>query len=90
MLSKKRYIFQPGEQKFVLTNVDIGRRPGKLSLLLKSCEDGGLRFLSEGFLCPTMRGEVTVKLLNPGETKIHLSAGSPVAFLVLTPFVKSS
>ena len=54
----------------------------------KPSEAAGLRFLSEGFVCPTKRGELTVTLQNPTENKIFLSAGSVVGFVVLTPFVK--
>ena len=92
VLSARKCTFYPGEVKLVCTNVSITRRPGRLSLLLKPSEKpseaAGLRFLSEGFVCPTKRGELTVTLQNPTENKIFLSAGSVVGFVVLTPFVK--
>ena len=92
VLSARSYTFYPGEVKTVWTNVSITRRPGRLSLLLKPCEKPfetvGLRFLSEGFLCPTRRGELSVSLQNPTENTVFLSAGSVVGFVVLTPFVK--
>lgn len=92
VLSSRSYTFYPGEVKLVRTNVSINRRPGRLSLLLKPCEKpyetAGLRFLSEGFLCPTKRGELTVTLQNPSENKVFLTSGSLVGFVVLTPFVK--
>lgn len=92
VLCARSYTFNPGEVKLVWTNVSITRRPGRLSLLLKPgekpSEAGGLRFLSEGFLCPTKRGELSVTLQNPTENKVFLSAGSVVGFVILTPFVK--
>ena len=92
VLCSRSYTFYTGEVKLVWTNVSITRRPGRLSLLLKPCEKPfetvGLRFLSEGFLCPSRRGELSVTLQNPTENKVYLTAGSVVGFLVLTPFVK--
>ena len=71
--------------------MNIARRPGRLSLLLKPCEkasdNGGLQFLSEGYICPSKRGRVSVTLQNHSENKVYITSGTLVGFLVLSPFV---
>ena len=88
VLSSHKASFGPGEVKNIQTNVSVTRKPGRLSLLLKSPETIPLRFLSEGILDPTMRGCLSVTFENLSSTNIHLAAGSNVGFLILSPFIK--
>ena len=78
----------PGETRKFLTNIEIGKKPVKLSLLLKSAEMAGVRFLSEGYINPTWKGRVSVTLQNANCANAIIPAGTVVAFLILSPFVQ--
>ena len=79
---------QAGETRRLLTNINIGKKPGKLSLLLKPSELAGFRFLSEGYLNPGRRGRMSVSLQNSNCSNAIIPAGTVVAFLILSPFVQ--
>ena len=81
-------ILKPGQIQEVQTNVIIKRKCGNLSMLVLGSEDKSIRFYSEGYVNPNMRGRITVVLCNPHCADIHLSAGTIVGFLILAPFVK--
>jgi deoxycytidine triphosphate deaminase len=55
---------------------------------MKPPENLGLRFLSEGFISPSFRGDISVGLQNANHEEVHLSAGTVVGFLVMSPFVQ--
>ena len=88
LLSNNDIILKPGQIQEVQTNVIIKRKCGNLSMLVLGSEDKSIRFYSEGYVNPNMRGRITVVLCNPHCEDIHLSAGTIVGFLILAPFVK--
>ena len=81
-------MFQAGETRRVLTNINVGKKPGKLSLLLKPSELTRFRFLSEGYLNPGCKGRLAVTLQNSDCSNAILPAGTVVAYMILTPFVQ--
>ena len=81
-------VIKSGEMKTIQTNVNITRKSGKLSILLKGPENLPLRFNSEGLLNPAFRGILSVCFENATSENIHLSAGSNVGYLILTPFIQ--
>ena len=80
-------VFAPGEQKIIKTTTEIARKAGKLSMLMKPPDNLTLRFLSEGFISPSFRGDISVSLQNATNEEVHLSAGTVVGFLIMSPFV---
>ena len=87
VLSNHPSVIKPGEIVSIQTNIRVTRKVGKLSLLLKSPEGLPLR-LSEGLLNPAFRGNLSVYFENPTSENVNLPAGSNVAFLILSPFIK--
>ena len=81
-------MFQAGETRRVLTNVDISKKPGKLSILMKPSELTRFRFLSEGYLNPGCKGRLSVTIQNSDCSNAILPAGTVVAFMILSPFVQ--
>ena len=88
ILAADDHKFLPGKEGTVRTNTSITRKAGKLSMLLKPAENLPLRCLSEGLISPSFRGSLSVKFENWSSNDIHLSAGSLLAYLVLTPFIE--
>ena len=80
--------FEPGQTRRILTNVDIGKKPGKLSLLLKSADLSGFIFQSEGYINPTWKGRISVCLQNCHCSSALIISGSVVAYLILSQFVQ--
>ena len=87
VLSSHNEVLESGQSKKIETNIRIGRKPGRLSLLLKPAENLELRLLSEGFISPMLRGKIPVVLQNPSPEGQHLPAGSIVGYLILVPFI---
>ena len=87
VLSNHPTVIKPGEIIPIQTNINVTRKAGKLSLLLKSSEGLPLR-LSEGLINPAFRGSLSVYFGNPTSVNVHLPAGSNVAYLILSPFIK--
>ena len=88
VLSNHSVIIGPGEIITLETNLSIGRKAGKLSLLIKPPEGLPLRFLSEGLLNPGFRGRLSVKFESPSSVNVHLPAGSITGYLILSPFIE--
>ena len=88
ILASDDFKFLPGQEGKVRTNTSITRKAGKLSMLLKPAENLPVRCLSEGLISPSFRGLISVKFENWSSNNVHLSAGSLVAYLVLTPFIE--
>ena len=80
--------FPPGEIMKIKTNLNITRKPGKLSMLLKSCEHFPLRFISEGFINPAFRGKLTLHLQNLNDKDIYINSKSLIAYLIMSPFIQ--
>lgn len=87
VLSNHSSVIKAGGAISIQTNINVTRKAGKLSLLLKSAEGLPLR-LAEGLISPTFRGNLSVYFENPTSENVHLPAGSNVAYLILTPFIK--
>ena len=87
VLSNHPSVIKPGETVPIQTNIKVTRKAGRLSLLLKSAEGLPLR-LAEGLINPSFRGRLSVYFENPTSENVHLPAGSNVAYLILTPFIK--
>ena len=88
VLGSYNEVLESGQTKKIETNIRIGRKPGRLSLLLKPAENLELRLLSEGFISPMLRGKIPVVLQNPSPEGQHLPAGSIVGYLILVPFIR--
>lgn len=88
ILAADDHKFLPGQEGRVKTNTSITRKAGKLSMLLKPAENLPVRCLSEGLISPSFRGPLSVKFENWSSNNVHLSAGSLLAYLVLTPFIE--
>ena len=88
LISKEKCALNPGEVKRVCTTLKISRKPGKLAMFFKPPENLPLRFLNDGYINPSFRGEVVVQLQNPNSTVYYCPAGTVVGFLILTPFVQ--
>ena len=88
VLSSNNEVFESGQSKKIETNIRIGRKPGRLSLLLKPADNLELRLMTEGFISPMLRGKIPVELQNPSLEGQHLPAGSIVGYLILTPFIR--
>ena len=88
ILALDDYIILPGQGGKVKTNTSITRKAGKLSMLLKPAENLSLRCNSEGLISPFFRGALSVEFENSGSDKVHICAGSLIAYLVMTPFIK--
>ena len=58
----------------------------KLSMFLIAIENTPLDFQSGGYISNNYRGRVLVKLANYSEKTIKLQSGTPVGYLVLTPY----
>lgn len=86
LLSSENVVIEPGENKMVKTSVLIARKPGKLSLLMKPPDNLSLRFLSEGYISQTYRGNLSVSLQNPHNEKVLIPPGTVVGFLIMAPF----
>jgi deoxycytidine triphosphate deaminase len=88
LLSTESVVFLPGEHKIIKTCAEIVRKAGRLSLLMKPPDNLALRFLSEGFISPSFRGDISVNLQNANNEELHLSAGTVVGYLIMSPFVQ--
>ena len=88
VVSSRTETFQAGETRRVLTNVNIGKKPGKLSLLLKSSEMTGFIFQNEGYINPGWKGRISVSVQNSNCTNALIPSGTVVAYLILSPFVQ--
>ena len=88
ILAAADHKFLPGQEGIIRTNTSITRKAGKLSILLKPAENLPVRCLSEGLISPSFRGPLSVKFENWSSNNVRLSAGSLLAYLVLTPFIE--
>jgi hypothetical protein len=87
IMSAESVVFVPGEHKIIKTTAEIARKAGKLSMLMKPADNLTLRFLSEGFISPSFRGEISVSLQNATNEEVHLPAETVVGYLIMSPFV---
>ena len=88
LILKENTCFRGGEMKVVNTCCVVdGKLKGvKLSMFLIAIENTPLDFQSGGYISNNYRGRVLVKLANYSEKTIKLQSGTPVGYLVLTPY----
>ena len=86
VLSSSTETFEPGETRRVLTNIDIAKKPGKLSLLLKPAQLQGFIFQDEGYINPAYKGRISVSVQNSNCSNALIPARTVVAYLILISF----
>ena len=88
LLSKDNTIFHGGEIKVINTCCMLnGKLKGiKLSMFLIPIENTPLDFQSRGYISNNYKGRVLVKLANYSVNSIRLHSGTPIAYIVLTPY----
>ena len=88
VILKENTLFGGGEIKVVNTCCMLsGKRKGtKLSMFLIPVENIPLDFQSGGYISSKYKGRVIVKLANYSTNSIRLQSGTPIAYIVLTPY----
>ena len=88
LILKENTTFNSGEIKVVNTCIMLnGNLKGsKLSMFLISTENMRLDFQSGGFISTNYKGRVLVKLANYSGKIVKLQSGTPVGYIVLTPY----
>ena len=88
VILKENTLFGGGEIKVVNTCCMLnGQRKGtKLSMFLIPVENIPLDFQSGGYISSKYKGRVIVKLANYSTNSIRLQSGTPIAYIVLTPY----
>lgn len=88
LLSKETTTFHGGEIKVINTCCMLnGKLKGiKLSMFLIPIENTPLDFQSCGYISSNYKGRVLVKLANYSVKSIRLHSGTPIAYIVLTPY----
>ena len=88
LLCKEDTTFDGGIIKVVNTCCILnGKLKGtKLSMFLIPMENMPLDFQSGGYIASNYEGRVLVKLANYSEKTIKLQSGTPVGYVVLTPY----
>ena len=86
LLSKENTTFHGGDIKVINTCCILnGKLKGiKLSMFLIPIENTPLDFQSSGYISSNYKGRVLVKLAN--YSSIRLRSGTPIAYIVLTPY----
>ena len=85
-----REMFQPGILKHIETTTLITRKPGQLSMLLKPDEkmsSSRLIMRNEGIVTPAFRGRMSILMQNITNNEIITEAGTPIGYIILSPFV---
>ena len=88
LILKENTCFRGGDIKVVNTCCILnGKLKGtKLSMFLIPMENMPLDFQSGGYIASNYKGRVLVKLANYSEKTIKLQSGTPVGYVVLTPY----
>ena len=88
LILKENTTFNGGEIKFVNTCIKMnGKVKGtKLSMFLIPTENMVLDFQSGGYISSNYKGRVLVKLGNYSNKTIKLQSGTPVGYIVMTPY----
>jgi dUTPase len=88
LILKENTTFNGGEIKVVNTCIMLnGKLKGnKLSMFLIPAENMRLDFQSGGYISSNYKGRVLVKLANYSGKIIKLQSGTPVGYIVLTPY----
>ena len=86
LILKENTTFHGGDIKVVNTCCMLNGKGTKLSMFLIPMENMPLDFQSGGYIASNYKGRVLVKLANYSEKTIKLQSGTPVGFVVLTPY----
>ena len=88
LILKENTTFHGGDIKVVNTGCMLnGKLKGtKLSMFLIPMENMPLDFQSGGYIASNYKGRVLVKLANYSVNSIKLQSGTPIGYIVLTPY----
>ena len=88
LILKENTTFHGGDIKVVNTCCILnGKVKGtKLSMFLIPMENMPLDFQSGGFISSNYKGRVLLKLANYSAKSIKLQAGTPIGYIVMTPY----
>ena len=87
LLCKTDATINPGERQLINTTCVIkGKSRKKLSMFLIAYENLPLSCESTGYIDQNYTGRLMVQLGNFTHKKIRLSAGTPIAYLTMTPY----
>ena len=87
LLCKSDVAINPGEIQVINTTCVIkGKSRKKLTMALIAYENLPLSCESTGYIDQNYTGRLMVQLGNFTHKKIHLSAGTPIAYLTMTPY----
>ena len=88
LILKENTCFRGGDIKVVNTCCILNGKlkETKLSMFLIPMENMPLDFQSGGYIASNYKGRVLVKLANYSEKTIKLQSGTPVGYVVLTPY----
>ena len=88
LILKENTTFHGGDIKVVNTCCILnGKVKGtKLSMFLIPMENMPLDFQSGGFISSNYKGRVLVKLANYSAKSIKLQSGTPIGYIVMTPY----
>ena len=84
LLSFNVTILNAGARKQILTNITIGRKPGKLSIHMKGIEGYPFQLVSEGYINSSYRGNVSVTLQNLNDKELNIPPGTLIGYIFLT------
>ena len=88
LILKENTTFNGGEIKVVNTCIMLNGKlkRSKLSMFLILAENMRLDFQSGGYISDNYKGRVLVKLANYSGKIMKLQSGTPVGYIVLTPY----
>ena len=88
LILKENTTFHGGDIKVVNTCCMLnGKLKGtKLSMFLIPMENMPLDFQSGGYIASNYKGRVLVKLANYSAKSLKLQSGTPIGYIVLTPY----
>ena len=86
LLLRNDVTLRSSESQLVNTACKISKICPKLSMHLKAGDHLPVVFESEGFICPSYTGLVSVKLTNYSNIDVKLSSGIVLGYIILQPF----
>ena len=86
LILKENTTFHGGDIKVVNTCCMLNGKGTKLSMFLIPMENMPLDFQSGAYIASNYKGRVLVKLANYSAKSIKLQSGTPIGYIVLTPY----
>ena len=86
LILKENTTFHGGDIKVVNTCCMLNGKGTKLSMFLIPMENMPLDFQSGGYIASNYKGRVLVKLANYSAKSIKIQSGTPIGYIVLTPY----